>query len=267
MSPVLAVLLALQNAPAQNSTLAIADERFTYGHLGPTRKDNDFLPGDVVCLAFNINNMKFDAAGRASFSIAMEVFDNAGTSRFKQLPRNATAQNYLGGTLLPSVAELQIPLATPPGEYTIRMTIEDRAAKAKTTLERKARVLPADFGLIHVHTTADREGKTPITPIAAVGESLYVNFAAVGFQRDGDKKQPNIEVAMRILDEKGNATTPRPLTGKANSDIPADFQIIPLQFGLTLNRAGRFTVELSATDRLSGKSARVSIPIQVVAFE
>jgi len=263
----LALLLAVQVAPAQNSPLTIANDRFLFGYHGPERKESGFLPGDVVFLAFNIQNMTFDDSGRASFSIAMDVLDGAGMARFRQVPRNQQAQNYLGGGMLPSVADLQIPLNAKPGEYTIRLTVTDRASKATKTLERKAQVLPADFGLIHVHTSPDREGKVSVAPVGTLGEALYVNFAVVGFQRNGDKKQPNVEVSLRVLDDKGTPASAQPLTGKADRDIPEAFQFIPLQFGLTLNRLGRFTVELNATDKLSGKTARVTFPILVTNLE
>jgi len=263
----LALLLAVQVAPAQNATLTIDNDRFLYGYHGALRKESAFLPGDVVFLAFNIQKMTFDASGRASFSVGMEVLDGSGMSRFRQVPSNQQAQDYLGGGMLPSVADIQIPLTAPAGEYTIRLTVTDRNAKATKTLERKARVLPADFGLIHVHTSPDREDKVAIAPVGTLGEPLYVNFGVVGFQRDGAKKQPNVEMVLRVLDDKGTPTSALPLTGKTDRDIPEAFKVIPLQFGLTLNRIGRFTLELSATDKLSGKSSRVTFPIQVMSVE
>jgi hypothetical protein len=262
----LALLLAVETAPAQRASLALTNARFINGYNGPTRKESGFLPGDVVFLAFDIQNMALDASGRASFSIGMEVLDGTGQSRFKQLPHNQTAQNYLGGNILPSVAQVQIPLDSKPGEYTLRLTVTDRTANQSQTLERKATVLPADFGLIHLHVSADREGKVPVAPVGTVGQSLYIDFAVVGFQR-GPGKQPSVDVALRVLDDKGQPTTANPLTGRADKDIPPDIQIIPLQFGLTLNRLGRFTMELSATDRLSGKSSRVTFPLLVTSLE
>jgi hypothetical protein len=263
----LALLLAVQAAPGQNTTLALTNVRYIHGYNGPVRKDNAFLPGDVVFLAFDIQNMALDAAGQAAFSIGMEVLDGTGQSRFRQVPQNQQARNYLGGNALPSVAQLQIPLETKPGDYTIRLTVTDRNAKSSQTLEQKAKVLPADFGLIHLHTSADREGKVPVAPVGTVGQSLYIDFAVVGFQRAAAKQQPNIEVALRVLDDKGQPTTAKPLTGTADRDIPPEVKFIPLQFGLTLNRLGRFTAELSATDKLSGKTSRVSFPIVVTSLD
>jgi hypothetical protein len=266
MCTTLALLLALQTTPAQNSALTLDGDHFTYGYHGADRKEDGFLPGDVVFLGFNIRNMTFDPSGKAAFTIAMEILDGSGMSQFKQAPRNQQAVDYLGGGMLQSVADVQIPLTTKPGEFTIRLTITDRSNKASKTLERKVKVLPADFGIVHLHTSQDREGKAAVAPVGSLGEPLYINFAVVGFQRD-DKKQPNIELTMRVLDEKGNPAGAQPQTGKADREVPESLQIIPLQFGLTLNRLGRFTVEMTASDKVSNKSSRISIPIRVMNGE
>ncbi len=266
MLTTLVLTLAVQTAPAQGK-LGIANDRLTHGYLGAERKNSDFLPGEVVFVAFDILNMTFDEKSKASYSIALEVLDKDGKSRFREVPRNLVARNYLGGNKLQGVAQLQIPIEAKPGEYTLRVLVEDRASKASAKLERKARVVNGAFGLIHVHTSADREGMVPRAPIGIVGETLHVNFAVVGFGRDQGSKQPHIEVAMRLLDSAGKATTAQPLTGKADKDIPADFKIIPLQFAVTLDRVGQYTVELNATDKTSGKTARVSFPIKVTILE
>lgn len=266
MLTTLALLLAVQAAPAQNAGLVIDSNHFTYGYHGAERKEDAFLPGDVAFLRFNIRNMTFDASGRAAFSIAMEILDSAGMSQFKQAPRNEQAMDYLGGGMLQSVADVQIPLNAKPGEFTIRLIITDRSNKASKTLERKVRILPADFGIVHIHTTQDREGKAAIAPVGSLGEPLYINFGVVGFQRD-DKKQPNIELSMRVLDDKGNPTGAPPMTGKADREVPESLMVVPLQFGLTLNRVGRFTVEVTASDKLSGKSAKISLPFRVMAAD
>ena len=39
-----------------------------------------------------------------------------------------------------------------------------------------------------------------------------------------------------------------------------------MQFGITLNKVGNFTVELEATDKISGKSAKVHLPLRVVSL-
>jgi hypothetical protein len=76
--------------------------------------------------------------------------------------------------------------------------------------------------------------------------------------------QPHIKVVMRVLDDKGTVVKGAKMQGEANSDVPADTQAVPMQFALTLNRAGRFTLEVTATDVLAGTTATVRFPVRVL---
>jgi hypothetical protein len=118
-----------------------------------------------------------------------------------------------------------------------------------------------------VATHPDPEGRLAGPPVGVVGETLYVSFAAVGFGRDAKSKQPDLHVKMRILDDKGTPTTPQPLTGHVSKDIPETLKIIPLQFALALNRAGRYTVELTARCQACDKTETVSFPLRILPME
>ncbi|MCI0464462.1 MAG: hypothetical protein L0Z62_46610 [Gemmataceae bacterium] len=267
MWTVLACLLTVGAGPA-GGKLEILNPRATYGPLGALRpKGVGVLPGDVVDFRFDVKGMKFDPKGRASYSLLVEVLDTADQPLFRLGPINSVAQNFLGGDLMPCHASLEVPLDMAKGVCCLRVTVTDRATNRKGVFETHGKVLPADFGLVRVGTFADREGKVPTPPVGVVGESLYVNFSAVGFARAKDKKEPQIDVALRVLDDKGKPTMATPLSGQAGSDHPLELKLVPMQFGLTLNRAGRFTVELSATDRISGKRSQVTFPLRVLDLE
>src|SRR5207302_391991 len=107
----------------------------------------------------------------------LDVADAGGKSLFQQPPRAGRGQDYLGGKTLHSFTTLRIPPDFAPGAYTIRVTLEDKAAKASKTLEKKVEVLPAAFGVVQVGTSADPDGHIPVAPVGALGSSLYVNFA------------------------------------------------------------------------------------------
>jgi hypothetical protein len=261
-------LLALVLAGGQESKLAIVNPHATYGHLGAARpKGSAPLPGDILYFSFDIKNLKLDAKGRASYSIGIDVFDEKGDLSFQQKPQNAIAQNYFGGNLLSCSSFMEVPLNSKPGPRSWRIVLKDRNSGQSVTAEGKGMVRPADFGLVQVGTFADREGKVPTPPVGVIGSNLYVNFGTVGFGRDTSSKQPNHKVTLRVLDESGKATFPEPLEGHVHQDVPEEMKIIPLQFGLTMNRTGRFTIEISAQDAISGKSDRVTFPVRVLDAE
>jgi hypothetical protein len=265
MSAAFACLIALSLPAATEGQLQIVNARGTYGYLGATRpKGSGVLPGEIAFYTFDIKNIKLDDKGRASYSMLVEGLDPKGQLAFRLGPHNATAQCYLGGNTLPCSAHMEIPPQMTPGTYTLRVTVEDRLANKKATFEGKGTVLPAGFGLVRVGTFADRELKVPTAPVGAPGQSLFIGFAPVGFARAKDTGQPDLKVSLRVLDEKKQATMPAPLGGRVHEHIPADALLVPLQFGLTLNRPGQFIIELTAADQVSGRRAQVTLPLRVL---
>jgi hypothetical protein len=264
MLQTLVTVLALTLAAGQDAKLEIDNVHATYGHLGAARPKNGMLPGEILHFTFDIKNLKLDSKGRASYSIAVEVLDAKGELFYRQKPQNAIAQNYFGGNTLQCSSFMQVPLNAKPGELHWRIALTDRSSGQTATAEGKGLIRTPEFGLVRVGTFADREGNVPTAPVGVRGSNLYINFAPVGFARDPKTKQPNIKVALRVLDENGKATFSEPLEGHVHEEIPEEAQVIPLQFGLTMNRTGRYTVELTARDELSGKSDRITFPVRVL---
>lgn len=265
MSTPVALVMLLSLAPAQANELKLTNLRATYGPGGPTRPDAKFLPGDIASFSFDIENLKFDADGKAHYSIAKEVLDSKGDLLVRQDPRNAQILNILGGATIPARAQLDVRLDQPPDEYTLKVTVTDRLAKTSATLVRKAEVLPAGFGLVQVGYTDDADGDSHAPPLAVTGEVLYVNFSAVGFARDKTTKQPNLAAEVRVLDDKGKPTFPKPIASVIDKNVPEELKLVPLQFGLALNRAGKFTVQVKVADKITGKSYELSLPLTVIA--
>src|SRR5262249_49079168 len=104
--------------------------------------------------------------------------------------------------------------------------------------------------------------RVPAPHIGVAGQSFYVNFNAVNFERGRDNRQPNIQFEMRVLDERNKATLNKPISGSID-DLPQEFSYAPMQFWLPLNRSGKFTVQLKATDVIGKKTAELSFPITV----
>lgn len=260
--------LILCLSAVQGDSLEIANPRRTYGHLGALRlKDGGILPGDTAYFTFEIKNLKLDAFGKAAYSIAIEIKDANGKVFYEQRPYNSVAQNFLGGNSLPCSAHIEVPLDAKPGPVDWKVTIVDRTTKKSTSSSGKGNILPADFGIIQVGLYADSDARVPMSAVAVVGDNAYLRFANVGFARDKDKQQPNIEFSMRILDEKGQPTMAKPMVGKINSDTDPKDRMLPVQFGLTMNRAGRFTIELTSEDKISGKRSQIQYGIRVLPLE
>jgi hypothetical protein len=256
-----AALLSL--IPAEPASLTVTNVRMTYGVLGPPRSDTKFLPGDDFVLSFDIDGAKVNAAGKVLYSVGMEVSDNKGKVRFRQLPNELEAAAPSGGNRLPACASVQIGLDQEPGQYTVKVSITDRVAGATREITRTCAVLPKGFGLVRLTTTSDPEAKV-LAASFQQGQPGWINFAAVGFGQAKSTGQPHVSVVMRVTDEAGRSALTKPSLGEITKDVPASARALPMQFALAINRTGKFTVELTATDLVTKQSVNLSFPVTVL---
>jgi hypothetical protein len=261
----LALAAALSFTPGQADQLSFLNVRSVSGYFGPDRSNDKLLPGDVYLLVFDIDGFKIDTNGKIQYRMAMQVTDNRGKIQFGSEPQDREAFNSLGGNRVPASALLEIRLDQPPGVYTLNLTVTDRTNKASQKLVRKFEVLPKGFGLVQLVTTIDPQRTTAVPPTGVVGEFRFVSCAVVGFDRDTVKRQPDVVVEMRVLDESGKPVS-KPSTLEINQDVPenASFVPVPQPFPVALNRPGKFTIELLASDRISKKTAKLSLPLTSV---
>ncbi len=261
-------LLPLSLALAQTGKLDLTNVRPTFGVLGAPRPDSKILPGDVFWLAFDMDGVKVDPNGKVVYGMGLEVKDSAGKTIFKEdenKDQPLVTENSLGGTKLPVFARVDTGTDFPPGEYTLKVAVSDRTGKTSATLERKFQVEKLGFGLVRLSTSYDQEGRMPAPMVGVPGQFLHVNFVAVGFARDKTKKQPHMEVELRILDDKGKPVLDKPGTGVVNKDVAENARGFPMGFVVALNRPGKFSVELNAVDKIAGaKAAPVKFPLTVL---
>jgi hypothetical protein len=264
MMATLAFLSALSVVPAQEGQLRLTNERMTLGIMGAPRTSDKLLPGDVYFLTFDIENLKADDHGKVQYRMSMEVLDKQGKAQFKGDPVDQEHWISLGGSRLPAYALSPLGTDMAAGEYTLHLTVEDRGTKKTAELKKTFTVTAKEFGLVRVNTSYDGEATMPAPPVAVAGQALWVNFGAVGFRRDDKSKQPNIVVEMRVLDENDKPTVKEPIPGGVEEGVPASWSLVPMQFKLNLNRAGKYTVELKATDKIAKTTTTAKIPITVL---
>ena len=262
----LAAMLSL--APAQNSGLALTNDRLTFGGvLGPRRESNQYLPGDFCYLAFDIENLKASPEGRVKFSIGLEVTDSAGNSVYSAKPSEQDVVLALGGNKVPATSFFWITPDESPGKRTCVLTVKDINGGSTKTVSKEIQVLPMRFGTVAVTAYLDPLKQFPAPLVALEGQNLFLLVAVVGFGRDAKFKQPNVTAEIRVLDQSGKAVNEKPvvvaLAGVrvAEEKLLLDFPLQPLP----LNRAGSFTVEIKTECKVSGKTDKVSFPLTVIA--
>ncbi len=264
MATTLLLLSMLVVAPVQGGDLDLVNVRETYGKLGPTRSDaGKLLPGDVYHIGFDIQNIQLSETGEALYSMAMEVTDSNNKVHFKQAPVELTALNMFGGRTLPAIAHVDIGRDQPPGKYTVKVTVTDRASKKTKSFTRPVEVMPPSFGVVRLRITADYDQNVDSAAVAVPGQALWVHLFAVGFKRGGAKNDADVGFEMTILDDKNQPTLSKPLTGDFK-ELPKDAMAIPIDLQLVPNRPGKFTVKLKATDRVANKTTELSLPVTVL---
>jgi hypothetical protein len=263
---VLATVLTL--TPARSETLELKNVRFTYGPLGQERENSKFLGGDILFVSFDIDGLRASDDGQVLYSMGLEVLNKEGKSYYKEEPGDMDGYLALGGNRLPVFTHVLVGTEQPEGQFEIKVTVKDRANGESASFTRKFEVLPREFGLVQVAMTyfvPDGDCYLPAPPVGVVGQRFLVNFTVVGFDLDKARKdQPNVETRMRVLDEDGKATLAKPYSGVVKEIDPVYAKGIPMQYVLQLNRPGRFTIELKATDTLTGKTAQRTLELVVV---
>ncbi len=255
-------LAALSLVPAQPGGLNLTNKRVTYGPLGQERKDKQFIVGDLFCLAFDIEGLMVKDDGTVLYSLGMKLVDANGKLQFEQEPRDLDSINSLGGTRTAANAIVELRTDTKPGKYTMTVSVTDRSAKTKKELTHDFEVVASRLGLVRTHLSY-AGSQEPAPPIAVVGQTYLVNFAATGMKLDA-KMQPNVSVELRVLDENGKPTLAKNPTGEVKQVADEFKKILPFQFALQLNRPGRFKVEFKVKDNNdNGKTAEQSLDFTV----
>jgi hypothetical protein len=256
------LLAAAGLSPAAVDSLTLTNARLTYGVLGAPRPNAKFLPGDDFVLSFDIQGAKVNPAGKILYAVGMEVTDSKGKVQFRQIPNDLEADAPRDGKSLPACASVHIGLDQEPGRYTVKVSVTDRVAAVTREITQSSELLPKAFGLVRLTTTSDPEGKIP-TAFFQQGQTGWINFAVVGFAQDKATGQPRVSALLRVSDQAGRPALAKPSTGEINKDVPPVARALPMQFALAINRIGKFTLELTATDHLTGKSVNLTLPLTV----
>jgi hypothetical protein len=268
MFSTLALAAIMSLTPAQPATagpkLTLTNPKATFGELGTARPDSKLLPGDIYFLSFDIEGITVDKEGKVVYTMEMVVSDKTGKPILKQQPLEKNDFLPLGGTTLPARAYVSIGPDQAAGIYVCKLTVTDRATKQTSSVEKTFEVSAPDFGLVQVYSSCDDRGAIPAPQVGIVGQSIWVHFAVVGFERTKAARQPDLSVEMTVYDKSGKPTLQMPTIYDVNKDIPEADKGIPLRFMLPMNRAGDFTVELKTTDKISKKISKVTLPFKVL---
>jgi hypothetical protein len=217
----------------------------------------------VLFIAFDLDGLTIDLDGKAAYTMAMEVKDAAKKTIFKQDPRDLMDFVPLRGNVVPARAFITIGIDQDPGNYVCEITVTDPKSKSKDTLSMKFEVTKRDFGIVAVYTTHDERAAFSAPTTGVVGQTVFIQFSVVSFQRDPKTKQPNVEIQFQIVDDKGTPTLGKPRTHVQDSGVDEKEGAFAMRFPLFMSRPGKFIVKVTATDKVANKTSTYELPVTV----
>jgi hypothetical protein len=263
MLQTLVLAAAMSFGPAQGG-LELSNARVTFGgEFGPTRPDTRFLPGDIFFLAFDIDGLTAGPDGKVEYFMGMTVVDGGGKVLFESKPEPQAMILPLGAAKLPARAFVHLGLDLKPGPCSCKVVVIDKTTNVSKSIDKNFEVVAPAFGIVCFHTSYDKEDNFPSPMTGVAGQSMWMHFVTVSFGRDPQTKQPNNTVEMRVIDAAGRPTTQAPLAYVVKQGVKEDQNGIDWDLPLPLNRPGTYTVELKATDALTGKNYKMTFPVTV----
>lgn len=245
----------------QPTKLAVVSAEPRYGRLGPARKDWTYLPFDVLNAHLEAAGMATDAEGLIDVEGTMEFFAPDGAAVTKK-PFEMRERPPAGR--LPIDVMQEIP--PQPGDYRLQVTVHDRRNDARTVWQQAVVVRPAEPAIVAPEFFRDAEAKVPSAAAGKVGETLYLEFRFIGF----DRSQNRIDTAMtlQLIDEQGKPMLAEPVRSVFKSDdadVVRRNQVVTYFAKIALPRAGQATVRATVFDLLGGESAKLELPLTIVA--
>jgi hypothetical protein len=251
-----AFLLAA-SVPTTSSALELKNMRACYGPMGVTRYDRKLLPGDMIFMTFDIEDLAIDKkTGKASYVTILELIDSQDKVVFKKETPNEVIPQ-LGGNRIPGDLHLIMGPKQAAGKYAVKLTVHDKLGMSAKAFRYDFDLLPPSFGMVAVTAPA----------IGFPGQHYVPGFALVNFALD-KKDTPDALVTIRILDSTKNQVAPQvemvfPRDLPPMSDLSKE-NFVPLTYPVYLNRTGQFYMEITATDKLGNRKADLRFPFTVI---
>jgi len=258
----LAALFASCCLPAASDALELKNIKVRYGPMGAIRETKTFLPGDLIFITYDIEDLTIDPkdqkSGKVSYVAVTELLD-ADKKVVYSNENPQTALPQLGGTRLPVFVDLQLGTKRPPGNYSLRVTVRDQFSKPvqAKAFQYSFELVPATFGMIHI--------AAPL--LGFPGQFYHTDFTLTNLTLNA-KQTPDTMVRITILDSSKKPVAPT-VEYQFPRDLPPDLDLqksnmVPIVYPVYLNRVGHFTMEIVATDKIGKKEAKLSYPLTVI---
>lgn len=265
MNAGLAIGLLSLTSLVSGQNIQLENLRFPLGVYGSSRPANqDWLPGDLALLSFDLTGLKTVAPGRAFYGVGLTLIGPDGKILVEQEARPNEAYLPLGGGRVPAYAACELPFDLPPGAYTVNLIAKDFAAKTEGKATKKLQVGAKKFGVVRVNNTFATGEAAPNYGLP--GQQFVLRFSLANCAFDPKTLRGKLELRIRILDESGKSLMDKPLVTEINDILDETARLCPCTYPYQPNRPGRFQIEIEAVDQLSSEksSAKMLYPLVII---
>jgi hypothetical protein len=258
---------ALAFAAAPPKPLAIQNVALSQYEDGPgLPASSHFLPGETVCLSFQVSGYRATGEDEQSIKLAwsVEVKDPAGVPILEpQAGRIAAGLAQEDKNWMPKVRQsILVPPFAPSGVYRITMVVNDEVAKAEVRKEAEFQVRGRDvepaseLTLRNVHFYRGEEDKDPLTMAAyRPGDTVWVKFDIVGFKL-GEQNRFEVGYGIAVLRSNGETMFQQPEAAVEHGQTFYPQRYVPAALSLNLTKdlhPGEYAVIVTAADKVGGQ--------------
>jgi len=98
---------------------------------------------------------------------------------------------------------LALALNFKPGNYVIKITVNDKIHRESASFERKLKVRPAELAAIRLRFAYDEKGRVPAPAGGTLGQLLNFSVHVIGFDKSQAKMRVNMNVQL-LNNKAGN---------------------------------------------------------------
>jgi hypothetical protein len=257
----LAVMFAMTLCPALHAAVELRHVQCCYGPYGPVRTRLEVAAHDELMFRFVIAGLKLDAEGKTDATITIGLSDAAGNEILNQVRPIRVSLPW--GETCPGTAGVVIAPTAVPGEYSLRVIVDDKLGGGSARFARKVTVVPAEFRVLNPRFFVDSARTLPGPCGGFAGQTMALRVQGA-LPKKSDDGRTSVTLALRVFDLEGNELSRQPVIAKREATDGREYQTLVIEAELPLARSGELLLRITLTDEVTTKHTTLELPLTIV---
>jgi hypothetical protein len=231
-----------------------------YGRYGPTRTKLEVAPNEELMFRFVIAGLKTTTEGTTDALLNVTLADASGREVINQTQPIRTPTPF-GADFVPGTTNLVIGPTASPGEYQLRVTIEDKLATSSARFVRKVTIRPAGFSIINPRFFVDPARSLDGPCGGLIGQTMYFRAQiAEPSRKDG---RTAVTMKLRLTDLEGHDVMRAPVIVHREMTSDFDYHALAVEAEMPLGRSGEFLLWVTAIDENTKQEVTQQLPMTI----